>query len=267
MLLEIFKYLRTPCPAPLREMGYLKELIGLEARAHRCLQDWLPHLIASRELITEAARLCQNRRRAVVLGSGGLLDIPLAELAEMFEEVVLVDVLHLPSVRKAIAEFDNVTLMEHDVAQVIAPLYSQVRDSTPLPLPEADLPIAGADFVVSANVVSQLPVIPVEYAARAGKHSTAGLSVLSKTLIESHLAALMAFQGDVCLITEVEHQILSGEEILTRYDPLHGVVVPAQLGTSRRFWDWNFAPRPERYKDRDVRYQIEGFMRPAIRET
>ena len=261
MLVELYRYLTTPCPRPVRDMGYLKETIGLAARQGRCRDAWQPHLDASRDLIAEAARLCLKRRRAVVLGSGGLFDVPLDILSELFDDVLLVDILHLPVVREAVARYDNVRMLEHDIAGVIDPLYRQVQESTPLPLPTADLPLDGVDLVISANVVSQLPVIPVAYATQAGRHSAAGLSVLAKALIEAHLAALANFGGTVCLISEVEHQILAGHEIIAREDPLHGVVVPAQLGLSRRVWDWDFAPHPERHKVHDHRYRIEGFIR------
>jgi len=263
MLLELYRYLTTPCSPALRDMGYLKEIIGLAARHRRCQDAWAPHIEACRALIVEAAWSCQKRRRAVVLGSGGLSDIPLDDLSDMFDEVVLIDVLHPPVVRRAVAGYGNVTLLEHDIASVIEPMYRQVRDATPLPLPAADLPLEGADLVISANVVSQLPVIPVEYAGHAGRHSAAGLSVLAKTLIERHLSALVEFAGVVCLITEVEHQTLAGEEIIARHDPLRGATVPRQLGLYRRSWDWDFAPRPERHKLHDHRYRIEGFIRQA----
>lgn len=265
MLVELFKYLSTPCPRPVRDMGYLKEMIGLAARQQRCRDAWQPHLEASRDLIIEAARLCRQKNRVVVLGSGLLFDIPLQDLSNLFDEVILVDILHMPGVRKAVAEFENVELRQHDIANVVEPMYRQVRELTPLPLPDADLPLEGADLVISANVVSQLPVIPAEFAGRAGKHSAVGLAVLSRTLIERHLAALVEFPGTVCLITEVEHQTLAGEDIVARRDPLMGVPVPTQLATSRRFWDWNFAPRPERFKNQDVQYRVEGFIRPAMR--
>lgn len=263
MLVELYRYLTTPCPPALRHMGYLKEIIGLAARHGRCRKAWQPHLDACQALITEAARSCFRHRRAVVLGSGGLYDIPLDDLSDLFDDVVLVDVLHPPAVRRAVAGYGNVTLLEHDLACVIEPMYRQVREATPLPLPEADLPLDGADLVISANVVSQLPVIPVEYAARAGRHSTAGLSVLAKALIESHLAALVDFKGVVCLISEVEHQILAGGEIIARHDPLRGVTVPRQLGLYPQSWEWDFAPRPERHKLHDHRYLIKGFIRRA----
>jgi len=265
MLVEFFKYLSTPCPRPIREMGYLKEIIGLEARHRRCQDAWSTHLEASRALIVDAAKSCLKRRRVVVLGSGWLFDVPLRELSELFDEVVLVDLLHMPGVRKTVGKFSNVVMLEHDIAGVIAPLYQQVREATPMPLPDADLPLDGADLVVSANVISQLPVIPGEYATKAGRHSAVGLSVLSKALIESHLAALVAFRGTACLITEVEHQTLADGVVVARRDPLSGVTVPTQLGHDRHFWEWDFAPRPERHKNHDVRYQIEGVIRPALK--
>ncbi len=263
MLVEYFRYLTTPCPGPVRDMGYLKETIGLEARRRRCRDAWRPHLEASRALIVEAAGSCSRRRRAVVLGSGGLFDIPLDDFSRLFDDIVLVDILHLPRVRRMAARYGNVTLLEHDLTGLIAPLHDRVRVTAGLPSPAVVLPLGGADLVISANVLSQLPVIPVEYAARTGRYPESELSALAKTLIETHLAALTDFPGAVCLITEVEHQILAGEKIIAREDPLRGVIVPPPLAHNRRFWNWDFAPHPESHKRHDHRYLIEGFIRPA----
>ena len=44
MLAEWFKHLTLPCPAPLRDMGYAREMIAIEARHKRCHVAWAPHL-------------------------------------------------------------------------------------------------------------------------------------------------------------------------------------------------------------------------------
>lgn len=259
MLLEAFKYLTTPCPRPVRKMGYLKEMIGLASRRRRCLNAWRAHLSASRGLIVEAAASRRQRRRVVVLGSGLLYDIPLDILADLFDQVVLVDIVHMPAVRRAAGRFANVVLRRHDIAAVVEPIFGRLGKT--LPMPAADLPLASVDLVVSANVVSQLPVIPAQYAARAGDYSAAELSLFSKNLIERHLAALADFPAAVCLITEVEQLTLAGVDTVARHDPLLGLKVPSSLAANCRSWDWHFAPRPERHKNYDLRYRVEGFIR------
>ncbi len=80
MLAEWFRHLTTPCPRPLRDMGYLKELIAMDARHRRCREAWVSHLEACKNVILDAALDVTRgvpRRKAVVLGSGLLLDIPI----------------------------------------------------------------------------------------------------------------------------------------------------------------------------------------------
>ena len=52
---------------------------------------WAPHIEHSHRRILEAADLAAGRSVATVLGAGSCAEIPLAELAERFERVVLVD--------------------------------------------------------------------------------------------------------------------------------------------------------------------------------
>jgi len=264
MLIEALKYLTTPCPRIPREMGYLKEIIGMEARYARCRQAWRPHLDESRRLIIEAAQQCPSHKSAVILGSGLLLDVPIRELSDLFSEVILVDVVHLPVVRKKIRNLRNVRTLDHDISGVLEPLYKQVHEATPMNLPEgADIPYGNADLVVSCNVLTQLPIIPAQFLARGGKHSRAGIAVLSKTMIECHLKALSQLPGTVCLITEVEHQVVDQGEVVEYLDPLSGSAIPGVLMQAQRRWHWEFAPKPERHDQYDIRYLVEGYVKAA----
>ena len=82
MLAEWFRHLSTPCDPKLKRMGYLKELISIDARHKRCRGAWAPHLTIAKYIILETAEGIP-RRRVTVLGSGLLLDIPLEPLAPM----------------------------------------------------------------------------------------------------------------------------------------------------------------------------------------
>src|SRR5579871_6065867 len=94
MFAELIEYAITPCPRYARRMGYLYEAVAIRARAARCRAAWAPHQERTRALLRRSLARCPRRRKAVVLGSGACLDVPLAELAAAFGEVVLVDVVH-----------------------------------------------------------------------------------------------------------------------------------------------------------------------------
>ncbi|MBC8242194.1 MAG: hypothetical protein H8E30_17210, partial [Alphaproteobacteria bacterium] len=188
MLYEVYQHLTTPCPHPIKDMGYLKELIGMMARHRRCQAAWLPHLNQCRDWIIKSMQGCEKRSRVVVLGSGLLNDVPLDELSRGFEQVVLVDILHLPLVRKALKAYDNVELIEADISGFVGALYRHVNEDAPLVLPDNPaMPTDRADLVISLNVLSQLPILPMEFATSKKKP----LDVTTPTrLIAAHLEAL-----------------------------------------------------------------------------
>ncbi len=258
MLAEWLTYLATPCPRHLREMGYLRELIALRARYRRCRRGWTKHLDQCRGLIAEAARASTRRRKAVVLGSGFLHDIPLADLGCLFGEVVLVDLMHLRAARRKARGLANVRFLDHDLTGVVKAVHAHahVNGGGPLPLPApGGLPEDDADLVISANILSQLPLLPAQYLERQSRrHSGQEIADFSRALIQHHLAALADVSGTVCLITEVDRQIRDGGKTLRSEDPLHGVPIPLK----GKEWVWDIAPRPEMDGDYDLRYRVIG---------
>src|SRR5262245_54087219 len=101
----------TPCPRYARELGYPRELFRIPGRFRGWKPAWQPHCQRWRALILRASARCTTRRKAVVFGSGFLYDVPLAELAAGFREVVLVDVVHPRATARAAARLGNVNLL------------------------------------------------------------------------------------------------------------------------------------------------------------
>jgi len=119
MLTEWLTWLAADCPPPVRKLGYLRESIAIRSRYRRCRTAWQPHLEHSRKALLASLHACSSFRTALVFGSGLLLDIPLDELARRFEKVYLVDVVHLPEVRRAVRRHANVCCISHDATGFI----------------------------------------------------------------------------------------------------------------------------------------------------
>ena len=115
MLAELFAWMTTPCPAAARRLGYLRESIAIEARYRRHAERWRPHLEKSKAVIEEASSN-SSAAAAVVLGSGPLFDIPVEALADAFDVVELVDIVHPKRARQIAAGFANVELKTSDVS-------------------------------------------------------------------------------------------------------------------------------------------------------
>lgn len=256
MLKELFRYVTVSVPDYVRDMGYLKEVISIESRYERCREGWLSHLEKSRQTVCEALDLCETREKVVVLGSGLLLDLPLRELATNFKEVVLVDILHMPSVKTAVALFDNIKLVTADVTSVAERLYLQrPRPEEPLPSPdEPFLPECDQDcsLVVSLNLLSQLTYVPVQYLTKRLKWKDDSPKLLQweERVMRAHYKSLMALNCTVCLISDWQMSYLDrhGNEI-ERY-----LTVPFLKNIKPyRQWTWELVP----LKRESRRYSVE----------
>ncbi|HIM25274.1 MAG TPA: hypothetical protein EYM29_06635 [Rhodospirillales bacterium] len=266
MLVEWFKHLTTPCPAPYKAMGYLKELISMGVRQKRCREAWAPHFRECRDLIDKATEGI-GHHKVTVLGSGLLLDFSLDLLADTFDKVVLVDILHLPVVQKRVRAFANVELFTNDHTGVAEATWDHVQQGRTGALPSAPPshladtgPCGDSDLVVSANLLTQLPLMPLGLLLeKAPTYPEDEAKAFARRIVEDHLHFLSALPSRVCLLTETQRVIFGGpkgDEMIEEIDPLFGVSIPA----SGRKWVWNIAPRPEINPHIDLRYRMTGII-------
>ena len=266
MLHELFTYLSTPCEPSVRRMGYLYEAIAMRGRYRRCRADWDGHLDRSRHAVLETASACRTHGAALILGSGLLLDVPLAELAERFQEVVLADIVHLPHVRRHARRFGNARLVPYDVSTIAERLFMHI-ESGKRDLPEpvlAELRLASApSLVVSLNILSQLPVLPRQYALAymAGLQED-DLQAWCRRIIASHHAALRALNCNVCLIADYAYTKRNRRgAVLEEGSTLHGFELP----TPAAGWTWPIAPLGEQSRSyaKELRVGV-WHMRPDL---
>ena len=249
VLVEALEYLVTPCPRWARRLDLLHQAVSLRARHRRLRAVWEPHLAACHRFIAGAAARVPAGGRAVVLGSGLLIELPVEALAARFSEVVLVDAVHCLPERWRLRRWPNLRRLEADITGVLEALSGPE-------LPEPQLPLAGQrfDFAVSANLLSQLPLFPLWHLD--GKHPAADLDAFARALIGRHLDGLRALAPVSCLISDFEHLFLDGERLIERDDLLHGVPLPLPDAE----WLWEIAPRPEASPDYDVRHRVGGWV-------
>jgi len=241
---EALEWLLTPGSRAGRDLGYLAETIAIGARHRRCRKAWAEHLRRSREAILDAARTAPGRRTALVLGSGPLLDVPLAELAALFRSVILVDALHPLGARWQARRHANVELVTADLNGVLPALHRwQPGEPLPAPQPFPLLQRGDIDLVVSLNLLSQLGVLPVEWIERrAGPPGPAMAEAYAADLTRAHLADLARCTARVCLVADVEwwRQDRDGT-VVERASSIYEVPAPAAADE----WVWAIAPAPE----------------------
>lgn len=242
MLLAWTLSVLNPAPLPLRRLGYVRQNGLLHARSRRCRAAWAPHLARARSVIAAAAEATRQRRHAVVLGSGLLDDVPLDALARLFDRVSLVDAVHPWPARLATRRYPSVALVTAEIGAGLAGTW-------------ADL-CADADLIVSANLLSQIPLVPIDAHEARGHEAPPSLGA---HLVATHLAALDTLAARVervCLITDtVQREEDRAGRTVDSADLLFGIAVPPAPET----WDWEIAPFGEIGRRRRLIHRMHGY--------
>ncbi|WP_321323826.1 hypothetical protein [Thiomicrorhabdus sp.] len=240
MILEFWKYLTTtPKIKQAKEMGYVKEAIAMDARAKRCQKEWDEHYQNCRKVILKAAERAVQHRTVLIFGAGSLKDVPVTELATQFEQVYLVDLVFLKSAQNKVQGLENVFLIEHDVTESLDWIS---QGEAVVQSPSAWLDDTTIDLVVSLNLITQLPLIPVRWLITDFNLSEEDADIVGKQLIFAHMHYLRQFSGEVCLIADrldIEFNEL-GQEI-DRFDPWWDVEPPKADFN----WEWQVIPLGE----------------------
>ena len=248
MLARIFRSLFVTTPRFARHLGLAREHFAIADRHARVPEAWRSHLEASKVAILEAAARCPQRRRALIIGAGDCLDVPVTELADRFDEVVLADIV-VGRIAKAHArEFPNVRAIAWDATGVLEKLAADQKAIEPNAAVEifaqsdAGEPPGGTpNLIVSANCISQLGLVP--------GHSLPAI-VKDKTLPERcakaagrrHIEWLARQPGLRVLIADMSRLNIGadGKQQKKETLPHH-----ASLRAPDRTWRWNLAPIPE----------------------
>lgn len=255
MILEFLAWATTPANARYRRMGFLREQVSIGARRARCRAAWAPHLERSKTALRRAALSVppDRRRKALIFGSGLLLDLPLDDLTALYDEVLLVDLVQPWRARLAAWRRPKVRLIEHDVTEAMAALDQAVETGRDLPdiAPRRFLDDPAIGFVASVNLASQLPYVPLRYLERRQVGDEATREAFARRLIERHFDYLRAFapRATVALIADIERLTFdrTGREV-GRVSALHDASPPE----SGEEWDWNICPIPEFAPDRAI---------------
>ncbi|MBO0140377.1 hypothetical protein JZX87_04250 [Agrobacterium sp. Ap1] len=247
MILEAIQYAATALVTPREFRPFVRSSLGLWGRAGRCAKDWAAHEENCHAFIRETIAPMKERRTAVVLGSGLLRDVPIAELSKSFDTVVLIDLVHLASVRTWIRakRLSNVRLISRDLSGLPGAVSGKV------PEPLAFLrQVPYLDLVISANIVSQIGVGCRRVLERSGHENPD--SVVSQ-LIRAHLDGLAQLPCRTALLTDISYEVHDRQGKVIEADDLLCGVPPPQ---AKRRWDWPVAPFGEIGRDRQALHRV-----------
>lgn len=244
MLAELAVNLLIRAAPGARRLGYARALTSLWSRSRRQAEAWKAHQAHTRSFALAVAEEASRRYTAWVLGGGTFGDIPLAELSGMFNKVIVFDIAHLPGSAERIARHRNVELRLADVTGLVAPLAAW-RPGQPLPQPGVaaltSLDPVLPDCILSLNVLSQLPLLPMEWLERHGL-PLADRRAYGQAIIAAHLEALARAACPVALVTDARRiwRSRAGETIVAE-----SAVLDVALPAAADEWTWPIAPLGE----------------------
>jgi hypothetical protein len=224
-------------------MGYYDYQNGLIYRRMNQGSEWDRHLENCRNFIIKTIDHF-TPSHITVIGSGWLLDLPLAELVERSVKTTLIDIVHPPDVREQTEGIDNIELIETDATGGLisevwkkAGGFSLLRRKTALSdivVPEF---VAGSDpgLVISLNILTQLEVRIIELIRRRTMATEDELLKFRTEIQEKHINFLKKHNS--VLITDYA-EIVRGKNGETK--TVATLLTSLPDSRLRDEWIWNF---------------------------
>lgn len=241
-------------------MGYYDYQSGLIYRHLNQESGWDSHLDKCRRYILRAIDNIKPGK-VTVLGSGWLLELPVAEIVEKTGKVELVDIIHPPDVVKQAGAIDNVELIESDVTGGLIenvwkkisayPFFRKADNLEGILIPEYK-PLSDPGLIISLNLITQLEVLPVRYLKKKARINEEELYRFRRTIQERHMELLSKYRS--VLITDYEEVITprSGEKVR-----IPTLITELPRGTDKEEWTWDFDLKgADYYNSRSVMHVI-----------
>jgi hypothetical protein len=227
----------------LNKMGYYNYQNGLIYRHLNQEGGWDSHLERCRNFIIRALDLYKPDK-VTVLGSGWLLELPLAEMIEKNLRVCLVDIVHPPEVISQTGNLQNVELVEADVTGGLIEevweksgkysIFNRLQSIEKINIPEY-IPETDPGLVISLNILSQLESLPVSFLRRRSNFREEDLFWFRSEIQKKHIGFLKKYNS--VLVTDSAEVFTDNSGNVTEEIT---VVTDLPEGKIKEEWDWNF---------------------------
>jgi hypothetical protein len=240
----------------LSKMGYYAYQNGLIYNHLNQEGGWDGHLTSCRRFINRSLDY-YNPATITVLGSGWLLDLPLAEMLEKTSKVYLVDIVHPPEVVKQAGDMENVVLVELDITGGLIEevwnktgkfsFFRKLKSLESIIIPEFS-PDFDPGFVISLNILTQLESQLINCIKKRSSVSEEEMLRFGKSIQEKHIDFLRKHKS--VLISDYAEIIIkkSGE---ARTNSTLFAELPQ--GKFKEEWTWDIDLKGhEKYNSRSI---------------
>jgi hypothetical protein len=249
----------------IKKFGYYKDQDGIINRYLREKSGWEIHLNNTRNFILNASET-KKKTKAVILGTGWLLDIPHAELSGLFEELVFVDIKHPRQITHKLSKFKNIKVIETDITGLIEPVYQKIRENRKnnekldlihiLPVYSEDFlkEMQSADYVVSVNLLNQLDILICDYILKRGGYKENELLEFRRFIQSMHIELLPKHKS--VLITDFEEiNLNNNHQQINRKNLIHTKLPSENI----QKWTWNFDTQKTYKHNMQTQFKVIAF--------
>ena len=224
-------------------MGYYDYHNGLISRNLNQEGGWDSHCEHSRNFILNALNYSKPEK-VTVLGSGWLLDLPLAEMLERTNKICLIDIIHPPDVIKQAGSLKNVELIEDDVTgglieevcQIAGKhsFFNKLSSLENIHIPEYKLNF-DPGMVISLNILTQLEILLIAFLKRKTKIRDEEFNWLRAEIQKKHIDFLK--KNKSVIITDYAEVFTGKSGDITTIPTL---MTDLPRGNIREEWTWKF---------------------------
>jgi hypothetical protein len=247
----------------LTRMGYYNYQNGLISRHLNQEDSWAYHLDQSRKFIIKAIEL-YSPEKITVLGSGWLLDFPMAELAERTGKIYLIDIVHPPDVIKQVSIFNNIELIEQDVTGgLIGEVWQRWSNYTFFSRPQTLKNLIVPDYksaadpgmVISLNILTQLESLIIDFIRKRSKIKEEEINIFRTEIQKKHIDFLNKHKS--VLISDYAEVITNRLGSITTIPTLLANLPPYQL---KEEWTWKFDQTGEDLYNCKSQFKVFGLI-------
>jgi hypothetical protein len=234
-------------------MGYYNYQNGLIYRHLNQEEGWNGHLEHCRDFILKALDL-NKPAKVTVLGSGWLLELPVAEMIERNIELDLVDIVHPPEVRKQTESCENVKLIEADLSGGLIEeiwqkahnhiFFNKLKSINSIIIPEYT-PDGDPGMIISLNILTQLESLLLTFLRKRSRASEEELMSFRAEIQKKHIAFLVKHNS--LLITDYAEVFTTKTGVVSTVPTL---VTELPNGKVREEWVWDFDQTGSDYYNR-----------------
>lgn len=240
----------------IRKAPYTSDQKGIIRRYFREQSNWDHHLNKTKAFISQSVSQ-YNGGKVAVLGSGWLLDVPMQELIDKFDQIWLFDICHPLAIKRRFAQNRKIKFIEIDLNnglfEQIVHLQTKSKILLCINSTQPCLFNTKFDFMISVNLLNQLDILLVDHLIKRFSWENEELLQIRKKLQQNHLNILL--RQPSCLISDYEELRWVDIDIVENQNL---VFVEYPEGNMSDEWIWIFDTHKYYHKNFNISFKVKA---------